>query len=242
MKNLYAYWWSGVPNFGDRITPYLVEKINGVKPKQTLRPPSNKSCLFAAGSILQSANKQSVIWGSGFIEKQKSPIAVRRICAVRGPLTKRNLDELNVPCPEVYGDPGILLPRYYHPSIAKKFKIGVIPHYIDKDSRALHEDEDWLIIDIQKPVENVVDAILSCEAILSSSLHGLIVADAYGIPSCWIKLSNKVYGNDFKFHDYYASLGEKEKPILDIGQALTQTKRHENNLADDLLKAYPREL
>ncbi len=239
MKTIYVYWWSCVSNFGDRITPYLIKKISGQNPIQTFNPPFNNSCLFAAGSILQLANKQSVVWGSGFIEEQLTPISVRKICAVRGPLTKKNLDVLEITCPEVYGDPGILLPKYYHPNITKKFKVGIIPHFVDKDCRALSQDKSWLIIDVQESVEEVIDSVLSCEVILSSSLHGLIVADAYGIPSCWIKLSNKVYGNGFKFYDYYASLGVEENPVLDITQAIKQTKKHKNNLAASLLKAYP---
>ncbi len=239
MKKIYAYWWNGAPNFGDKITPYLIEKITGQIPIQSLRPPFDKSCLFAAGSILQSSNRQSVIWGSGFIEEQKTPILVRKICAVRGPLTKKNLDELEVPCPEVYGDPGIVLPKYYQPDTTKKFKVGIIPHYVDKDIGILYQNRNWSIIDIQQSVEEVIDCILSCETILSSSLHGLIAADTYGIPSCWIKLSSKVYGNDFKFHDYYASLGEKESPVFDIEQAIKQVTIHKNNLAFPLLKAMP---
>ncbi len=241
MKTIYAYWWSCVSNFGDRITPYLIKKISGQRPIQTNNPPFSESCLFAAGSILQSANKQSVVWGSGFIEEQTNPIVVRKICAVRGPLTKRNLDALGIPCPKVYGDPGILLPKFYHPNTTKKYKVGIIPHYVDKDNKALRQDKSWLIIDVQKSVEEVIDSVLSCEIILSSSLHGLIVANAYGIPSCWIKLSNNVYGNDFKFYDYYASLGIEMCPVCSITQAIKhkQTEKHENNLAVSLLKAYP---
>ena len=142
MKTIYAYWWRGVSNFGDRITPYLIQKISGQKPTHALFPPFNKSCLFAAGSILQSSNRQSVIWGSGFIETQRTPILVRKIHAVRGPLTKKNLDKLGIFCPEVYGDPGILLPKYYHPDVMKKFKVGVIPHYVDKGCEVLNQNKN----------------------------------------------------------------------------------------------------
>ncbi len=85
----------------------------------------------------------------------------------------------------------------------------------------------------------MIDNILSCEIILSSSLHGLIVADAYNTPSSWIKFSNKVYGNGFKFRDYYASIGYEEDPILDIEEGISCAKIHKITLADTLLKAYP---
>lgn len=241
MKQVYAYWWSNILNFGDTITPYLIEKISGVKPIKCSSSPTGK-VLYAAGSILQLATNQSVIWGSGFIEEQHSPISVESIRAVRGPLTKINLDKLGITCPEVYGDPGILLPKYYSPVITKKFKVGVIPHYIDKDCEDLKHIGEHLIIDVQSSVEQVIDSMLSCDIILSSSLHGLIVADAYNIPTCWVKFSNRVYGNDFKFRDYYSSMNSAAIPVFNIEDGIKQAKLHRVISPETLLKAYPQEI
>jgi len=78
-----------------------------------------------------------------------------------------------------------------------------------------------LIIDILSGVKQVIDDICSCERIFSSSLHGLIAADAYGIHSTWIKFSNKIEGNDFKFYDYFESVGRKGESCLRITEDTT---------------------
>jgi len=35
------------------------------------------------------------------------------------------------------------------------------------------------------------------------------VAHAYGIPAVWVKFSNKLFGDNIKFYDYFASVGIK---------------------------------
>ncbi|WP_156383835.1 hypothetical protein [Methylobacterium sp. Leaf456] len=67
----------------------------------------------------------------------------------------------------------------------------------------------------------MIDAVLSCRRILSSSLHGLILAHAYGIPATWLKISDRPLGDDFKFRDYWASIGRDDvSPVEARGGAL----------------------
>ena len=60
------------------------------------------------------------------------------------------------------------------------------------------------------PLE-VIREIATCERIVSSSLHGLVTADAFGIPRRW-QLSERVRGAAFKFRDYAAALGMPLEP------------------------------
>lgn len=145
-----TYWWKTpkglITNFGDQINPYLIKKITGTEPIHSL-PTPNDNTLLCIGSILglfMDILKYCTIWGSGFgrnptylkclLKGQKLTKPIK-ICAVRGPLTRKAFLKFNIDCPEVYGDPALLLPQYYSPNIDKKYEFGIIPHYLDYDNK-----------------------------------------------------------------------------------------------------------
>jgi pyruvyltransferase len=139
-------------------------------------------------------------------------------------MTRAALLNSGIECPEVYGDPALLLPRFHNRGVEKKYSLGVVPHYVDKNHpwvraarrRGVH------IIDVQQenPLD-VVDDIRRCRAIASSSLHGLVVADAYGIPSAQLVLTGRVWGGQFKFNDYFLSVGRPRHQPLRVSQWTT---------------------
>jgi len=216
--------WSEGNNFGDALNPILIKLLFGKNAFQASKIINvrNKPVYTVIGSILEDLNYRNLeVWGTGFMFEDgkliKPPKAVH---AVRGPLTRQVLMKQGIYCPEIYGDPGLLLPFIHIPVSKRKYRLGIVPHYVDKDSSTVRYlkgryKEEILIIDVQNKWEKVVEEINSCEAIASSSLHGIIAADAYGIPSLWIKLSDRVLGGNFKFHDYILSVGRKQmEPLL----------------------------
>jgi len=218
-KDNYKIHWSYKDrNFGDILNPIL---FNFLTNKKAI--PINSSYFMynnylLIGSILQFSNKYSTVWGSGFIaENSVCKEIPLKVYAVRGKLTRNKLLEQGIECPEVYGDPALLMPYLYSSKKEKKYILGIIPHYMDRDNDWLNEIPDnILIIDLitDSPL-NIIDQINSCECIASSSLHGLIMADAYKIPSLWIEFSNKLIGGHFKFLDYFSSIESIEnKPYL----------------------------
>lgn len=170
---------------------------------------------FAIGSIISRVTDRSVVWGSGAFgtEDAKSLNLNSRYLAVRGPLTRNLLRIYGVKnVPEVYGDPALLMPLAYNPTIEKKYKLGVILRWSEGDWNKVEFDSEIKKIYLgTDSIEGTIDEILSCEKIFSSSLHGIILADAYGIPSAWLR-SDTPKGFEFKFYDYFISVNKLQKP------------------------------
>ena len=171
--------------------------------------PAGRPNLIGLGSILQWADTQSVIWGSGLIAADAPFQRPRAIFAVRGRLTREVLLRKGIACPPVFGDPGVLLAEIYPRRHCSEGKVGVIPHYVDADEGFVAQARaaGAVIIDPLSPPDEYFDRLARCSRVISSSLHGIIFAHAYGIPATWIQLSSRVLGDGFKFYDYFSSIG-----------------------------------
>lgn len=215
-------------NWGDALNLYLISKISNKKVIHINDVVNvlNRPVYSVIGSVLDNNRTSNlVVWGTG-MKSDQSPIYTKPalVTAVRGPLTRNKLLSLGVTCPEVYGDPALLLPAYYKPTVKKKFKLGVVPHYLDKGNvnlSLLEQTPGVKVLDIESDIEVFIDDLCACEFIASSSLHGLIAADAYGIPRVWLQFSNKIAGGDYKFNDYFLSVDTPETKALQVNHALT---------------------
>lgn len=206
-------WWckSGPngQNFGDIITPYIYKKITEKDCKFTGPSPNREPVYIGAGSIVGLCQGNVIIWGAGIMNRNERFAKPLKVLSVRGPITRRRFLELGYDCPEVYGDIGLILPRFYAPQLEKKYKLGIIPHYVDYDfcKKVYGSDQDVIVIDLCAGIEKVVDEIVQCERTISSSLHGIIGSHAYGIKCGWVRFSERIAGGFTKYHDYYGSVG-----------------------------------
>jgi pyruvyltransferase len=235
------YWFTVRPNFGDMLSSVIVEHVSNGTP--ILVSPSFHGKLLAAGSVLHRLAEGDIVWGAGAIRDEPIyPPPGVRFCAVRGPLTRRLL---RAEVPEIYGDPAMLLPEIYAPRTDKRFELGIVPHYVERDVIDV-TDPSVTKIDVRSDWRAVIDRIAACRRILSSSLHGLIVAEAYGIPALWITVTDKVIGAGFKFRDYYLSTGREPPPPVAWEQALRATDgffmEPPPMQTEPLLRAFPDEL
>lgn len=143
--------------------------------------------------------------------------------AVRGPLTRRMVLEAGAECPPVYGDPAWLLPLVYPArGLPRTARLGLIRHFTHRDRPLDLGDgvrEIGIIRDGRAGIEAFLDEMLSCEAIVSTSLHGLIIANAYGIPARLATFDDgdrQIHGDGMKFEDYFLSIGLREVAPLNL--------------------------
>lgn len=232
-----------IPNMGDLLNKDMLEDLFGISVvRDTVSDGGN---MLAIGSGLQrllySNNvtkriKQVIckffhsetfyVWGTGFMnypngKDNKFIFRNIKFLSLRGEMTKKRVEnvlgrELDIPT----GDGGLLANRWLGEAPQPKYRIGIIPHFKEKDSLIIHEMKDFykdsVIIDLSEDPKKVVKDIASCEMILSSSLHGLIVSDSFHIPNKHIMLypyGQKMMGDGYKFADYYSSYGLKDAPI-----------------------------
>lgn len=208
-------------NWGDDINDHFIRLLSGREIAIYFDTPIamafKRPNLLCIGSTLNYlTTPQTIVWGAGVIDDTLELRArPAQVTAVRGPLTRDYLLARGIDCPKVYGDPALLLPYFYLPEAMKsRGRIGIVPHYKDQNSpvfaaiRRAHPELEFLDIANYGSWTGFVDRICACDVILSSSLHGLIVAEAYGIPNYWVRVSESVLGRGFKFRDFFASLGK----------------------------------
>lgn len=235
-------------NFGDELSKFIMNNlINKDKYKLVFNKNNIPINIVCIGSYIHVAKNNSYIFGSGV----RTPNNIERghryenlnVCAIRGPLSKNFLEKRNIEVPNTFGDPALLLPKFYTPKKIEKLsdKIGIVPHksnynkYVNKIDTSI-----YFLINPTDKWQNVINYIYSCKAIISSSLHGLICADAYNKPNLWLD-EYKLQEGDFKFKDYFASQNRKYIKITKIKDFNDKLLFKKGNSIDlnKLINAFP---
>lgn len=208
-KTILAYWWrprSGPHNFGDELGAIILRKL-GYKVK---RVAFAKADVLLTGTMLDPAeekNPNATVIGTGSGHTHEA-VHNFNVLAVRGRLSAETL-KVDVPL----GDLGLLASRMWHKE-PTRYNVGVVRHYVDKNEYPFAD----IVIDATEPADEVIKKISSCRVILSSSLHGIIVADSYGIPNMRLARDDVITG-DWKWMDHKTAL---IKPIADIQDELLE--------------------
>jgi len=216
MTPIKLWWWRwrfpAELNFGDEVTAPLLERLTG---RSVAWTPLGDAEIVGAGSVLQKflrARPASMpqVWGTGVISPYQGDVPADFVpLAVRGRRTLGHLDPA-VQDDVALGDPGILADRLVDGPVTKRHALGIIPHYKDADDptmRIIAALPGVRRIDVAWTPEEVAREIAACETIISSSMHGLIFADALDVPNAQLKVSDKLVGGDYKFRDYCSAFG-----------------------------------
>lgn len=218
-------------NAGDIINKPVLEAL-GMKIKLATCEDCNK--LIAIGSTMGALREGDIVWGTGCMyDREINSPPKTEFLAVRGPLTKNLIKKTTVP--DIFGDPALILPLIYKPPVAKKYKLGILPHYVDK---RIANAGNAHFIDIQSGWRNIIDEISSCEKVISSSLHGIIFCEAYGVPVVWAKYSDKIFGGEFKFQDYFLGTGRKKQSYFSPLAPLEEIEEIQKRLIDALAQKF----
>lgn len=227
--------WDCAGNVGDGLTPYIIEHFIGEWPERALSLEEGK--VLVCGSTLEHVRQDDIAVGIGSLNPDYTCDVDATYLAVRGPLTASQIPGTEI---TTFGDPGLLLPIMYYPSVEKQYDVGVIPHYEDKE--ILYPDSkpglvgDEYFIDIEWDWKSVVRNILKCRRIISSSLHGIVLAEAYGVPTQWAVYSDRIAGGEYKFQDYFLGTGrQRQQPLTDL-PPIPDLSKIQNGLIEALEK------
>lgn len=227
----YRISYAHIPNMGDLLNIHVLEKVFGVKIKQSKAVLCNVSAIGSglgsfvysdkltrriiqkiSGSLLGDVH----VWGTGFIRRSDDTNKFYRknmiFHAVRGDLTRKRIEKMlkkKIDIPT--GDGGLLSSMLLEKKPPQKYSLGIIPHFKEQDEEYFKvmqdQNKNSKIINLREDPIEVVKQIAMCETIISSSLHGLVVADSFGIPNKHVKVSDKLLGDGYKFDDYYSAFG-----------------------------------
>jgi len=229
------YYWKTRPNFGDSLTPLLLKKFSRLE-SEWAEPEDAE--LVAVGSVIDKLPEDwsGIIAGSGKLhEKTKVNFPNARILGLRGPLTAKG-----VKGNFALGDPALLCDELIG-NQDKEYDLGIVLHWTDKtlEQNPIFKKYNPLIIRVSDDPLEVIRQIGLCKKIVSSSLHVIIVADAFGIPRR-IEIPPRALshphqeGGLFKWHDYSASIDMK----LEIGVTQEPDKHKVNDRQDEIYDVF----
>ncbi|MBU1263767.1 MAG: polysaccharide pyruvyl transferase family protein [Gammaproteobacteria bacterium] len=208
------YWWEPSDkriNVGDYLSKVIVSEVLSLRDLEIQDKKDKSKRLFAIGSILHFAKSKECVWGSGVNWKLDS--AMHRftgldVRAVRGPLTRDYLIRRAISVPEIYGDPALLMPLFFPADLLRSEARGSVPYLVIPH---LHEPAEkfgaygeHVLLPTCKPAKFVAE-LLRARLVISSSLHGIILAEAYGIPALYLEMGNGE--SRLKYDDYYYGTG-----------------------------------
>lgn len=230
-------------NFGDALSPFIVTALTG---RECRWAPPHVADLVAIGSLMERVMLKRwrrplygrfsplLVWGTGFIADGDRVSSTFLSCqAVRGRFTQGRIsgagEELAL------GDPGLLVPRLFsRKPTGTGGGVLVAPHLKDRGAwaDAVMENDGLKAsrISLSDDTMEIIGRIASADLVLTSAMHPLIVALAFGRPAIWVAAeASEVEGGRYKFHDFYSVFDMRPGPAFPNDLSFTTVSR------DDLM-------
>ena len=233
-------YWCDDNNFGDALNPYIQMGF-GVWSKCKPAEYANLICIGSSMErlldnvlISKHINKNPIhVWSTGFhfpihehkwYHNIKFPEKFARnvtVHALRGKLSLERAEnalghKINNPA---LGDGALLTSLIFKPARRKKYRLGIVGHFTEHNHSVFKKIrkniKNSIIINVKSRPNKFIKKLTQCDAIISSALHPLVVADSFGIPNLWINLSRDKNISMYKFTDYYSVFGLDAK-YMDI--------------------------
>lgn len=247
------FWWEprdGGPNVGDYLARVLVAAVLRLADRDIIDKRDKGRRLFSIGSVLHYARSGETVWGTGVngkVAAEAHRFAELDVRAVRGPLTRAFLLERGIDCPAVFGDPALLAPRLFPPELVAEERGSldflVVPHLNDPPE-PYRRYGARVCSPRQYPLA-FIRQLLRARRVVSASLHGVILAEAYGVPAVLLDVG----GSEprFKYDDYYTGTGRTAYRVArSVDEALAMghgaTPPDVGAIASRLLHAFPYDL
>lgn len=202
-------------NFGDELSRLVVADATGAQVEWATPESADH---VAIGSVLGRFGMRSEMpWvlGAGLIAPPDGATvhlaqrSAHRFLAVRGPITAT---ALGLRSDTVLADPGLLAMRLVGDKSRHRQGSLVIPHFQAwgtpdgrRELRRARSAGFRVIHPSSKPM-SVLKAIAMSDMVLSSSLHGVIVAHSLGVPVDLLSIPGG-HETRFKYDDYFESIG-----------------------------------
>ena len=215
-------WWKASVNIGDTLAEVVYKYMLDYYKLDPQKAIEKTIHLNTVGSIIAIKNYDAVIWGSGLHCTTTISNLMRHrnyvkydIRAVRGPITEGLLEAAGYKCSHIYGDPAIIMPLIYTPTnIKKEYNVSVVVHYSNLKTAKDLEESGYHIIDVHtNDYKYFIDEICKSKLVISSSLHGIILAETYGVQAVFLR--NGIENEEIKFYDWYFSTNRHSVLALD---------------------------
>ena len=213
--------WTGGHNFGDDMNLDLASAVLKIRREEvwstTRRSFDGK--VLAIGSTLTHSMPNDMVFGTGLAVS--SPDAApesrlwkrlthTRIYSLRGPISARAIARFGLSSPKSYGDLGITASILIWPDLQYRKEathdVCVIPHATDETLKLESYERNLTVFSISPEFPKyLTERMLTCSRVISSSLHALMIAQAYNIPAFWY--SGPDSPKIDKFLDYFLGVG-----------------------------------